>query len=227
MPRTSTAHHQPSEKNYVKRISILLAAVLAAGTLAACGGEDTKSTTAKSTPTGKSTPTANASPSTTAGSHNTADVMFVQGMIPHHEQAIEMAALAATRASSAQVTQLAEQIRGAQDPEITTMKGWLRQWGEPATMSSMGHDMGGMSGSTGSMTGMMSDGQMSTLRGLSGTTFDRAFLTEMTAHHKGAIMMARQVQRNGKDSAVRQLARNIESGQTAEIATMASLLKQG
>lgn len=205
----------------MKRIPVLFAAVLAAGTLAACGGDDTKSIT-----TAKSTSTASAGANSPAVSHNTADVMFVQGMIPHHEQAIEMAALAATRASSPQVKQLAEKIRGAQDPEITTMKGWLRQWGEPATMSSMGHDMGGMSGSTGSMTGMMSDGQMSTLRGLSGKAFDRAFLTEMTAHHKGAITMAKQVQRNGKDGGVKQLAQNIVTGQTAEIATMASLLKQ-
>ncbi|MEP6462036.1 MAG: DUF305 domain-containing protein [Frankiaceae bacterium] len=210
----------------MKRIPILLAAVLAAGTLAACGSNDTKSTTAKSTATAKSTPTASASPSTTAGSHNAADVMFVQGMIPHHQQAIEMAALAASRASNPQVKKLAEQIRGAQDPEITTMKGWLRQWGQPTAMSSTGHDMGSMSGPTSSITGMMSGRQMSTLSGLSGKAFDQAFLTEMTVHHQGAIMMARQVQRNGKDSGVKQLAGNIVTGQTAEIATMANLLKQ-
>ena len=75
----------------MKRIPVLLAAVLAAGTLAACGGDDTKSTA-----TAKSTPTASASTSSSAASHNAADVMFVQMMIPHHEQAIEMAALAAT-----------------------------------------------------------------------------------------------------------------------------------
>jgi uncharacterized protein (DUF305 family) len=203
----------------VKRIPVLLAAVLAAGTLAACGSNDTKSTT-----TATSTRTTGAS--SPAASHNTADEIFVQGMIPHHEQAIVMAALAATRATSPQVKRLAEQIRGAQDPEITTMKGWLRQWGGPTAMPSTGHDMGGLSSSASAMSGMMSGSQMSTLRGLSGKAFDRAFLTEMTAHHRGAIMRARQVQRNGRDSAVKQLARKIETGQTAEVATMAALLKQ-
>jgi uncharacterized protein (DUF305 family) len=203
----------------VKRIPVLLAAVLAAGTLAACGSNDTKSTT-----TATSTPTTGASSSSVG--HNTADVMFVRMMIPHHEQAIEMAELAATRAGSPQVTKLARRIRAAQAPEITTMKGWLRQWGQPAATAAMGHDMGGAGGSASTMPGMMSGSGMSTLRGLSGKAFDRAFLTEMTTHHEGAITMAKQIQRNGKDSGVKQLARNIVTSQTAEIATMASLLKQ-
>lgn len=215
----------------MKRISVLLAAALAAGTLVACGGNDTKSTgTAQSTPASQSGPTSQSTPTTgassTATGHNTADVMFVRTMIPHHEQATDMAKLATSRAGSPAAKKLAEQIRGAQDPEITAMQGWLREWGEPTTMPSMGHDMGGLSGSATSMPGMMSGAEMSTLRGLSGAAFDRAFLTEMTAHHRGAITMARQVERYGRDSGVNRLARNIVTSQTAEIATMASMLKR-
>ena len=176
--------------------------VLAALALAACGnGSDKESASAD---------------------HNRADVTFAQGMIPHHEQAIEMADLAATRASDPQVKALATQIGIAQDPEMTKMTGWLKNWGEPTSdPGSEGH--GGTSGHAGS--GMMSDADMDKLAGLSGKAFDMEFLTMMTTHHKGAIEMARTEQADGRYGPAKQLAASIIKSQSAEVAFMAELLK--
>ena len=94
---------------------------------------------------------------------NAADVSFAKGMIPHHRQAVAMAGLAASRASSPKVTSLAKDIREAQDPEIRTMSGWLRSWGEkvPAGSPHDMHDMKGMKGmhEGRSMPGMMTAGE--------------------------------------------------------------------
>ncbi len=92
-----------------------------------------------------------------------------------------MAKKGATQAASPEVKQLAAQIQAAQDPEINTMTGWLNAWGQPTSMSGMtGHSMD-------SMPGMMNDADMTKLGTLSGSAFDRQFLTMMTAHHTGAI----------------------------------------
>jgi uncharacterized protein (DUF305 family) len=109
-------------------------------------------------------------------------------MIPHHEQAIEMAELASSRASNADVKALAAQIQAAQQPEINEMRGWLTSRGVPTMPNDMGHNMPG---------GMMSSDDMARLEGLLGAEFDREFLTSMTAHHQGAIDMAEAEQANG------------------------------
>lgn len=153
--------------------------------------------------------------------HNSQDTMFAQMMIPHHAQAIDMAKLAATRASNADVKALATRIEGAQEPEITTMSGWLNSWGENASSTSM--DMSS-SHSTNMNSGMMSSADMTKLEGLSGTTFDRQFLTMMTQHHQGAIDMAKTEQASGKYQPARSLASDIIAAQSTEIAEMHHLL---
>lgn len=161
--------------------------------------------------------------------HNAQDVSFAQEMIPHHRQAVEMADLAATRASDPKVKAIAAQIKSAQDPEIQTMTGWLTSWGEPETPSAgggggmAGHSMGGSSGSTGGM-GMMSDAEMTSLEGSSGTAFDRQFLTMMTGHHNGAIDMAKTQLEKGKFEPAKQLATSIRDSQQKEVAEMKSIL---
>lgn len=188
----------------MKRMTMFLLALLAVFGLAACGGSSSGGNRAGAT----------------AGEHNSADVTFAQMMIPHHRQAVEMAGLASTRSSSPEVKRLAEQIRGAQDPEIATMTEWLTSWSEPTSMPHMsGHDMG-------SMPGMMSDSEMRKLETLTGRDFDRAFLDMMTAHHKGAIEMARTEQSNGKYGPAKDMARSIETGQRAEVDKMRALLQQ-
>lgn len=163
--------------------------------------------------------------------HNDADVTFAQQMIPHHQQAVEMADLAATRAESQEVKDLASDIKAAQGPEIETMTGWLEDWDEEvpdADMSDMsGMDHGGMDmssdGSSG-MTGMMSEEDMTALEAASGADFDQMFLTMMIEHHQGAIEMAQTEQTEGEFDAAVELAEEIESAQTAEIAAMQDLL---
>lgn len=150
---------------------------------------------------------------------NEADVTFAQGMIPHHRQAVEMAELAEERAGSDDVRQLASRIEAAQDPEIETMMGWLEAWDEPVQA---GHDMGAMGGD--SMSGMMSDGDMSALGASEGSEFDRQFLEMMAEHHRGAVEMAETELAEGESAEALSLAEEIVDAQTAEIAEIEELL---
>jgi len=157
---------------------------------------------------------------------NATDVGFAQGMIPHHAQAVEMADLALEKSSNAEVVALAKQIKAAQNPEIQTMSGWLKAWGQnvPSTdsMSSGSHDMSGMSGMM--MDGMMSEADMKKLESSTGTAFDRLWLELMIQHHEGAVRMSEDELKDGKQPEAKALAQSIVSSQQAEISTMKSLL---
>lgn len=190
--------------------------VLGGFTLAACGGDDSMSGMS-GMDSSTSTPSESGS-SDSASDFNDADVTFATDMIPHHRQAVEMAALAESRAESAEVKALAKQIMDAQDPEIETMSGWLSAWGEPVP-----EEMSGMDMST-SMPGMMSSDEMDELMNASGKEFDQLFLTKMIKHHEGAIEMAKAEQADGMYPDAVALAQEIESAQTEEIATMQGLL---
>ena len=150
--------------------------------------------------------------------HNDADVEFAQLMIPHHEQAVEMAQLATTRAENTDVKDLAGRIEAAQSPEIDAMTGWLTEWGEDAepTGGGMGHDS----------TGVMSDAEMAELEAASGTEFDRMFLEMMVEHHTGAIEMAEAEIADGQFPDALAMAEAIKSTQQSEIAEMEGLLEQ-
>lgn len=165
--------------------------------------------------------------SSASADFNDADVTFAQDMIPHHRQATEMAALASTRTDTPAVLELASDIQAAQEPEIDTMTGWLTSWGKDVPTE--GDDMAGMDhsdmgGDSSSMPGMMSDDQLDELKSSSGAGFDRMFLTMMLAHHEGAIEMAKAEQSDGENADAKALAVTIEKDQTAEIATMRTLL---
>ena len=199
----------------------LAAAIAAAATLTACADDDTTATT--------NSPPASSAGATAAGSTigSEADIAFAQLMIPHHQQALEMATLAATNATSPEVKALAVQIEAAQDPEIQTMTRWLTTWGAPtvmATPSDGGMDHGGMD--MGGMTeaGMMSAEDLAALANATGADFDTMWLQMMIAHHQGAIAMAQQAAETTTNSQVGELADAIIAGQTAEIATMQQLL---
>lgn len=193
--------------------ALLTTAVLAA-LLAGCGGDAHDADHATGQPT-------NSASAATGAAFNSADVTFASEMIPHHQQALEMAQIAEQRASNAQVKELAARIKKAQDPEITTMSGWLRQWGQPLPSASADH---GGHGGHGAMPGMMSEQEMKDLMGASGTTFDRMFLQMMIRHHQGAVQMANTEQQQGQDPQARQLAAKIAADQTAEIKEMQDLL---
>lgn len=149
--------------------------------------------------------------------HNDADVTFAQEMIPHHQQAVFMAALASDGDAGPEVSTLAEQIAAAQDPEIATMRGFLKDWG----LNEMSGDMAGMDSSD----GMASDGDLDTLANVKGDAFDQKFLTLMLAHHEGAIAMAKTELADGSNAAAKDLAQQIIDAQAKEITTMKGLQK--
>jgi len=160
--------------------------------------------------------------------HNAQDVSFVQNMIGHHQQAVEMSTMASTQGASPKVTDLAARIKAAQDPEIQTMKGWLSSWDEPEAAT--GDDMAGMNHEGGTMTsgtGMMTGAQMADLRAASGAEFDRMFLTTMIEHHQGAVATARTELDTGKYGPAKQLAQSIVDAQQKEITEMQGLLAAG
>ncbi|MFF9136714.1 DUF305 domain-containing protein [Streptomyces albogriseolus] len=199
-----------------RRTALAAAATVAALVLAACGGNGDTSTAGTS-------PGTTTSASIPAGEHNEADVTFAQGMIPHHRQAILMADMAETRASSSDVKALASQIKKAQDPEIETMSGWLRAWGETIPQGMDGMD-GMNDGDASSMPGMMNNQQMDDMRDASGKAFDTMFLTMMIEHHEGAVEMARTEKTQGAYGPAKELADDIITAQTAEITQMRKML---
>lgn len=194
-----------------RRAALLVAATLTAATLAACssGSDDSMPGMDHNV-----TPMTSSSSATTDAAR-AGDVMFAQMMIPHHEQAIDMADMALAESSaSAKVRSLATDIKKAQDPEVDTMKGWLTTWGA-STAAPSGMDHG---------SGMMSDGDMDDLHAARGAAFDRMWLRMMITHHEGAITMAEQVLSTTKDAEVTKLAEAIIEAQKVEIDTMSKLI---
>ncbi|GAS86219.1 lipoprotein [Mycolicibacterium brisbanense] len=155
--------------------------------------------------------------------------MFAQHMIPHHQQAVEMSdMLLAKQGIDKRVTDLATQIKAAQAPEIQQMQGWLTAWGNPGMppMSSgdMGH--GGMPGMSGkpAMQGMMSDADMTALRDAQGVEAAKLYLTQMIAHHEGAIVMAQNEIKDGQYPDAVKMSHDIVTTQQQEIDTMRAIL---
>ncbi|HZF91641.1 DUF305 domain-containing protein [Streptomyces sp.] len=202
------------------------ASLLTAGALllTACGGDDMSGMDHggdSAAPSATAEAGAGAGATTGTGDFNDADVTFAQLMIPHHEQALEMARLADGRAADAGIEDLATRIARAQDPEIRTMKGWLESWEQPTAAPSLpGTHHGGHGGGD----GMMSDTDMEELEGLKGTAFDKAFAEMMIEHHNGAIRMARDERKKGENAAARKLAGEIVTGQTAEVKHLRDIL---
>ena len=150
---------------------------------------------------------------------NDADVAFLEGMYPHHAQAVEMSDMVAGHTDNAEVVALAAAIKAAQQPEMDRMTTWLQQWGQPVPTP----DMSGMHGMNHG-AGMMSADQMDALTALSGTEFDRQWLTMMIAHHEGAIDMANTELADGENPEARQMATDIVTAQQKEITDMQASL---
>ncbi|MPY32997.1 DUF305 domain-containing protein [Streptomyces adustus] len=217
-------------RSLLRRTLAVAAAATAAVVLAACGGSDSSSPSDHTGHNMGATSTAGSSDTAAAaqGGHNAQDVSFAQGMIPHHRQAVAMADLAASRAKSQQVKDLATKIKQAQDPEINTMSGWLKAWDAkvPDTDTSGMESMPGMDHSGSSMPGMMSGDEMDKLTGLSGDAFDKAFLEMMISHHEGAIAMAKTEQAKGAYGPAMTMAKSIVTSQSSEITGMNGMLSK-
>lgn len=176
-----------------------------------------------SAPTGENTAPSDTSSTVTA---NDADEMFVTMMIPHHQQAIEMADIVLTKDGlDPRVAELAQQIKDAQGPEIDRMLGWLDDWGidyNPDPMVGMDHGSMGADGSD----GMMSEEDMTALENAEATEASRLFLEQMVVHHEGAIDMARTALEDAQNPDVLALAQQVIDDQTLEIAAMQDLLAE-
>lgn len=160
----------------------------------------------------------------TSAGVNDADIAFVRDMIPHHQQAPEMARMAPDHTDDPQILELAAEIEATQDPEIERMTGWLEQWGQEAPPTSMDH--GDMRHGTGdAMEGMMSGEEMAELDGMRGADWERMFLAMMIRHHEGAVEMARAQLSDGQHPDVSALAEQVVADQEAEIDEMTTLLE--
>jgi uncharacterized protein (DUF305 family) len=151
--------------------------------------------------------------------HNDADVEFAQDMIPHHAQAITMADMVLVHEGST-LTELAEQIKAAQQPEIDEMTGWLNAWGEDVPDAEGHMGMGGMD-----MDEMMSQDDLDALMDMDGSGFDSMWLQMMIEHHEGAIEMAQAQIADGQHPDALDLAARIVSAQQSEIDQMRDMLE--
>lgn len=142
------------------------------------------------------------------------DGAFVAGMVPHHEDAIEMAQIARDRAQHHEIRELADEVIAAQTAEIEALEAiHERLFGEP--VSSMSH---GSMGLDAEMMGM--DADMSMLETASRDEFDQVFIDMMVAHHQGAIRMAQIEVAEGEDPEARALADDVIEAQSREIEVM-------
>ncbi len=191
--------------------SALLASVLV---LTACGSGD--ATTGSGTSTG---PGAGASAETAEA--NDADIAFLTGMTPHHEQAVEMSEMVLATDPPADVAAIAQQIKDAQDPEIEQMKTMLADLGQDTggAAHSGGHSAG-MAGHG----GMMDDGDMAALMEATGADAARLYLEGMIRHHQGAIEASDTEIADGQYAPAVELAKEIKRAQAAEITEMQALL---
>lgn len=159
------------------------------------------------------------------------DVEFMQGMIHHHSQAVEMTALIETRTNNKEIRLLGARIRQSQSDEMNFMKQWLTIRGEKTSME-MSEDMDEMDMSNHKhhemlMPGMLTKKQMDALKNAKGTDFDKLFLAGMIQHHKGALVMVDELFKTtgaGQDAEIFNFATDVDSGQRAEIRIMQTLL---
>jgi uncharacterized protein (DUF305 family) len=157
------------------------------------------------------------------------DVEFMQGMIMHHAQAVEMTALIDSRTENKELRLLGARISHSQAEEIKFMERWLAARGKPTTMPMPGMDMPGMDMSKHEMLmpGMLTHEQMNQLRNTKGKEFDELFLRGMIQHHAGALIMVRDLFETagaGQDAVLSTFATDIDSGQRAEIRIMQNML---
>ncbi|MEM8487513.1 MAG: DUF305 domain-containing protein [Bacteroidota bacterium] len=161
-----------------------------------------------------------------------ADVLFMQGMIPHHQQALQMTALVHKYAATNAVRQMALRMEISQRDEIKLMEVWLTERGQSIEMPMGAMHHGGMHpdmvGGLHVMPGMLTEEQMEALSQARGTVFDRLFLEGMIQHHQGAIDMVETLFNSAgaaQESTIFQFAEEVDSDQQMEINRMRALLE--
>ncbi|CAN1498455.1 Domain of unknown function DUF305 [Candidatus Nanopelagicaceae bacterium] len=150
-----------------------------------------------------------------SGNYTGADIMFLQMMIPHHQQAVDISTLAISKSKDAELLALAKKIRADQAAEIVQMKAWLKDAG---ASEDMGHSMDGMGG-------MLNDAELSALKIESGSKFDILWLKGMTGHHDGAIHMTQMIE-DAQNADIKAFSVKVISDQSAQIAQMKEMLNR-
>jgi uncharacterized protein (DUF305 family) len=155
--------------------------------------------------------------------HTPAEIQFMQGMIGHHAQALEMTALIPSRTSLKDMLLLGKRIEISQADEIQMMTGWLEARGLPAPDAHAHHQGAGL------MPGMLSTAEMDRLREAKGAEFDRLFLEFMIKHHEGAVTMVENLfaaAGAGQQSDIFAFATDVDTDQRMEIDRMDAMLKE-
>ena len=143
-----------------------------------------------------------------------ADIMLLEMMIPHHQQAVDISNLAIEKSKDVELIELATQIREEQQAEIIQMESWL---GDADSGHGMGHSM------EGSMGGMLTKSELSQLEDATGKSFDLFWLQGMIDHHDGALHMVTMIE-DAEDLEIKRLGKNIISSQTAQIEQMKAMI---
>jgi uncharacterized protein (DUF305 family) len=234
-------------RSRARRIA-LISTVVALFALPVCAQQAVPATPVVVQPGAPGQPTRTLPPSTkgTLPPRSPADVQFMQGMIMHHAQAVEMTALIESHTANKDLRSLGSRISSSQSDEIRFMKRWLEARGEKTStitphmpgMDMSGHDMpGDMPGHSmgtsgampGLMPGMLTAKQMEALKNAKGAEFDRLFLTGMIQHHNGALIMVKDLFDTagaGQDAELFNFVTDVDSGQRAEIRIMQTMLGQ-
>lgn len=159
-----------------------------------------------------------------------ADVSFMQGMIMHHSQAVEMTALIPSHTQNKEIRSLGAKISSSQADEIRMMERWLAVRGQPTSMAMPGMPDMDMSGKAmAPMPGMLTPKQMEALRNARGAEFDYLFLTGMIQHHGGALIMVKELFSTagaGQDADIFDFATDVDNSQRAEIRIMQNMLQE-
>ncbi|MDI6101916.1 DUF305 domain-containing protein [Actinoplanes sp. NEAU-A12] len=145
---------------------------------------------------------------------NKADVTYAQMMIAHHAQALQMADLVPDRAADQGVKNIASRITAAQGPEISVLRTWLSDRGQPGSDPAHDHS---------TMPGMQPAAALAELTAARGADFDRRFVAMMTAHHRGALTMVNDLFKSGSDERLSKMAKETAIEQDIEIRRMADL----
>jgi uncharacterized protein (DUF305 family) len=151
----------------------------------------------------------------TNSNYTGADVMFLQMMIPHHQQAIDISNLAMKSSQDPELLALAKIIARDQAAEIKQMKAWLKDAG---ASEDMGHSMDGMGG-------MLSADELSALQAATGKEFDILWLTGMTDHHDGAIHMTQMIE-DAQNAEIKAFGEKVIADQSAQIEQMKEMLRR-
>jgi uncharacterized protein (DUF305 family) len=207
---------------------LILVTVIAAG-VAACktasGGSSTGTRILQPGAPGQDTKTIGTAQATDLSKvgHTPADVKFMQGMIGHHAQAVEMVALIADRTATEDLKRMGLRIQVSQEDEMNMMRTWLQVRGETVPGPHSHHEPGGF------MPGMLTAEEMTQLANAKGKEFDRLFLQGMIKHHAGAITMVDELFKTpgaGQDGEIYAFASDVDSDQRMEIERMGLMLRE-